>query len=98
MLNKPIVGMAALPSGRGYWLVASDGGIFAFGKTAFLGSTGDLTLVSPVVGIAPSATGDGYVLVASDGGLFAFGDVPFFGSAAELGKLNKPVVGLAVKP
>jgi hypothetical protein len=98
VLNKPIVGMAALPNGRGYWIVASDGGIFAFGKAGFLGSTGDLTLVSPVVGIAPSATGEGYLLVASDGGLFAFGDVPFFGAAAELGKLNKPVVGLAVKP
>ena len=27
-LNKPIVGMAATPDGNGYWLVASDGGIF----------------------------------------------------------------------
>ncbi|MGH9083483.1 MAG: hypothetical protein ACRDWN_09075, partial [Acidimicrobiales bacterium] len=30
-LNQPIVGMAAAPDGHGYWLVASDGGIFAFG-------------------------------------------------------------------
>ena len=30
-LNKPIVGMAPSPDGYGYWLVASDGGIFAFG-------------------------------------------------------------------
>ena len=37
---KPIVGMAATPSGHGYWLVASDGGIFAFGDAGFLGSTG----------------------------------------------------------
>jgi len=28
---RPITGMAATPSGAGYWLVASDGGIFAFG-------------------------------------------------------------------
>jgi len=27
-LNKPIVGMAATPDGKGYWLAASDGGIF----------------------------------------------------------------------
>ncbi|MDA8279767.1 MAG: carboxypeptidase regulatory-like domain-containing protein, partial [Actinomycetota bacterium] len=27
VLNKPIVGMAASPDGRGYWLVASDGGV-----------------------------------------------------------------------
>jgi hypothetical protein len=29
-LNKPIVGMAATPDGKGYWEVASDGGLFAF--------------------------------------------------------------------
>ena len=27
-LSKPIVGMAATPTGKGYWLVASDGGVF----------------------------------------------------------------------
>ena len=34
-LNKPIVGMAATPDGDGYWLVASDGGVFAFGDAGF---------------------------------------------------------------
>ena len=29
-LNQPIVGMAAAPDGKGYWLVAKDGGIFSF--------------------------------------------------------------------
>jgi hypothetical protein len=37
-LNKPIVGTAATPDGRGYWLVASDGGIFNYGDAAFYGS------------------------------------------------------------
>ena len=32
--------MAATPDGRGYWLVASDGGIFTFGDAPFYGSTG----------------------------------------------------------
>ena len=38
--------MAATPDGGGYWLVASDGGIFAFGGTygGFFGSTGNLRL------------------------------------------------------
>ena len=35
-LNKPIVGMAATPDGGGYWLVASDGGIFTFGDAQLL--------------------------------------------------------------
>ena len=39
-LNQPIVGMAPTPTGNGYWLVASDGGIFAFGDARFFGSTG----------------------------------------------------------
>jgi hypothetical protein len=43
--------MAATSSGHGYWLVASDGGIFAYGDAPFAGSTGGLPLVSPVVGI-----------------------------------------------
>ena len=29
-LVQPIVGMAPSPLGTGYWLVASDGGIFTF--------------------------------------------------------------------
>ena len=41
-LNKPIVGMAATPDGGGYWLVASDGGIFTFGDARFYGSTGGI--------------------------------------------------------
>ena len=42
---SPIVGMAAAPTGDGYYLVASDGGIFAFGPGAhFQGSTGSLKL------------------------------------------------------
>ena len=79
-LNRPVVGMAATASGNGYWLAASDGGIFAFGDARFFGSTGGLTLNRPIVGMAVSPTGNGYWLVASDGGLFAFGDAAFYGS------------------
>ena len=39
-LNKPIVGMAGTADSAGYWLVASDGGIFSFGDAPFYGSTG----------------------------------------------------------
>ena len=46
-LNKPIVGMAATPDGRGYWLVASDGGIFSYGDAPFYGSTGGIALNRP---------------------------------------------------
>ena len=54
--------MAATPDGGGYWLVASDGGIFAFGDAVFYGSTGSLTLNKPIVGMAatPAATATGW--------------------------------------
>ncbi|HEX5266199.1 MAG TPA: hypothetical protein VFW24_05455, partial [Acidimicrobiales bacterium] len=42
----------AQPDGRGYWLVASDGGIFSFGDATFHGSTGAMRLNKPVVGMA----------------------------------------------
>ncbi len=49
-----MVGIAATPDGRGYWEVASDGGIFSFGDGSFLGSTGGIALNAPIVGIAAS--------------------------------------------
>jgi Cu/Zn superoxide dismutase len=81
----------------GYWLVASDGGIFAYGDASFLGSTGTTKLARPVVGMAATPSGDGYWVVASDGGIFAYGDAPFVGSTGAL-KLNQPVVGMAPTP
>jgi hypothetical protein len=32
--------MASAPGGGGYWLVASDGGIFSFGNAGYYGSRG----------------------------------------------------------
>lgn len=80
-LAAPIVGIASTPT-FGYWLVASDGGIFSYGDARFFGSAGGVRLNQPVVAIAPSPTGHGYLLVASDGGIFTFGDARFRGSAS----------------
>jgi glucose/arabinose dehydrogenase len=96
-LTSPIVGMAGSPSGAGYWLVAGDGGIFAYGDAPFLGSTGGQRLNSPIVGMAASPSGRGYWLVAGDGGIFAYGDAPFLGSTGGI-RLNQPVVGMAATP
>ena len=80
-----------------YWLVASDGGIFAFGEARFAGSTGAIRLNQPIVGMAATPSGNGYWLVASDGGIFAFGDARFTGSTGAI-KLNRPIVGMAATP
>jgi hypothetical protein len=96
-LNQPIVGMAPTGDGKGYWNVASDGGLFAFGDAGFYGSMGGRPLNKPIVGMASTSDGRGYWEVASDGGLFAFGDAGFYGSTGSL-TLNKPVVGMAATP
>ena len=95
-LNKPVVGMAALPGHSGYWLVASDGGVFTYGGAGFYGSTGSLALNAPVVGMAATPDGKGYWLVASDGGIFSYGDAGFYGSAASVP--GQDIVGLAATP
>ena len=81
--NFPIVGIAATPDGNGYYLVASDGGIFTFGDAVFQGSTGAIHLNKPVVGMAVDPATGGYWLVATDGGIFAY-DAPFYGSTGSL--------------
>ncbi len=79
LLNAPVVGMAYHPGG-GYWLVASDGGIFSFGTAPFEGSTGGMALNAAISGMAATTDGNGYWLVGSDNGVFAFGTAGFFGS------------------
>ena len=96
-LNRPIVGQASTPDGGGYWLVASDGGIFSYGDAPFEGSAGGLPLNKPIVGMAATPDGGGYWLVASDGGIFSYGDAQFYGSAGGL-PLNRPIVGMAATP
>ena len=73
-LNAPMFGMVATPDRKGYWLVAHDGGVFAFGDAKFYGSLGNRHLTSPIVGMTVTADGRGYWLTAQDGDVFAFGD------------------------
>jgi hypothetical protein len=96
-LRQPAVGAAATPSHKGYWVVASDGGVFSFGDARFFGSTGAIDLVRPIVGVAPTPSGDGYWLVADDGGVFSFGDAHFYGSLGDR-KLAAPITGIAASP
>ena len=85
---------APAPAGPGYWLGASDGGIFTCGAAPFYGSAGALSLNRPIVGMAATPDRRGYWLVASDGGIFTYGDARFFGSTGGMA-LNKPIVGMA---
>ena len=94
--QRPIVGMAATPDGGGYWLVASDGGIFSFGDAASSAAPAACTSTGPSWGWRRRPSGNGYWLVASDGGIFSYGDatLAFHGSMGGQ-PLNRPIVGMA---
>jgi hypothetical protein len=85
--------MTPTPDGAGYWLVAGDGGIFAYGDAKFYGSTGAIHLAAPITAMASMPDGNGYWFSASDGGLFNYGSAPFYGSS--VGQPIGPVVGMA---
>jgi cell wall-associated NlpC family hydrolase len=92
-LNRPLVSAVSDHALTGYWLVASDGGVFAYGSAGYHGSTGNLVLNQPIVGLAQTPDDRGYWLVASDGGVFSFGDASFYGSTGSL-VLNQPIVAM----
>ncbi|HEX2850799.1 MAG TPA: twin-arginine translocation signal domain-containing protein [Acidimicrobiales bacterium] len=92
----PVVGMAAAPDGRGYWLAATDGRVDAYGSATSKGGADDRPLNDPVVGVSAARDGSGYWLAASDGGVFAFG-VGWYGSEGGT-RLNRPIVGIAGTP
>jgi hypothetical protein len=50
-----IVSIVPTADGGGYWLIGSDGGVFAFGDASFIGSLPGLNVkVSNVVGAVPT--------------------------------------------
>ena len=53
-LNAPVVGAA--PFGRGYLMVATDGGVFNFSDQSFLGSLGNDPPAEPVTTITAYPT------------------------------------------
>jgi hypothetical protein len=82
-LDAPIVGMVPTATGHGYFMVASDGGVFAFGDARFEGSCPGIGGCSgAAVAVMPDHSGNGYWLVTTTGGVYAFGDAPFFGGPA----------------
>lgn len=76
--REHIVAMASTPDGRGYWLVADHGTVYAFGDARNRGSAKARSLV---VAIVATSDGNGYWLALSDGVVDAFGDAHSYGSA-----------------
>ena len=66
---------------NGYFMVASDGGVFAFGDAHFAGSCPGIGgCAGAAVAVMPDASGNGYWLVTSTGNVYTFGDAAYFGA------------------
>ena len=88
--------MAATPDGNGYWMVASDGGVFTFGDAGFYGSAGGgghPPLTGSAVALEPTPDGRGYLLVTDRGNTLPFGDATALSPSAPLP--SAPVVSAA---
>jgi hypothetical protein len=86
-LLQPIIGMAEDPATGGYWLVAANGGVFAFHASYFPNPGG----LSGVVDSAPTVSGNGYWLVTSAGAVHNYGAAGNFGLVAAP---KSPVAGI----
>jgi 3D (Asp-Asp-Asp) domain-containing protein len=89
--------MAATPSGRGYWLLDADGGVFSFGDAVFRGALANSPGTSTAVSITSTPSGNGYWIATTDGGVFTFGDARYRGSLATEHP-GAPVVALRPTP
>ena len=95
-LSHPIVAMATTADGKGYWEVASDGGIFSF-NAPYYGSLAGWPIAQPVVGLTATPSGKGYWVVTGDGGVYPFGDAKGYGALSGL-RLNAPIKALIAGP
>lgn len=83
---------------KGYWILASNGGVFAYGSALFQGSAvGDLCGGCTAVALTSTPTGQGYWVLGSDGGIFAF-NAPFYGSASGQFGSGVSAVGMSAMP
>jgi cell wall-associated NlpC family hydrolase len=66
--------MAPTPDDHGYWLLASDGGVFTFGDAPYAGSSGGAPAADPAERIVPSNSGNGYWIEDQNGSVQTFGE------------------------
>ena len=97
-LNAPIAGIVPSIDDKGYFMVASDGGVFAFGDAKFEGSCPGIGGCSgTAVAVTPDTSGNGYWLVTATGNVYAFGDAPNYGGLNPK-SVSAPVTAAARTP
>ena len=97
-LNQPACAIAFTPSGKGYWIAAEDGGVFAFGDAQYHGGMAGKPLEWPIVDLTPTPSGRGYLLLGADGGVFAFGDATYMGRAGAAGAAASSTESVTEEP
>jgi len=83
----------ATPDGKGYWVLLSDGEVFAYGSAAYLGAptAAGLPASDPATAIFTTSDGAGYWVSSAAGAVYNFGDAPNDGSMAGT-HLNGPII------
>jgi NHL repeat len=98
--GQPTGGASGAPGRSGYWMLGSDGKIFAFGDAKSLGDASSaLPAGTKAMHIEPTSDANGYWIVNEDGAVYSFGDAPALGNvnAADLGPHEK-VTSLSATP
>jgi hypothetical protein len=94
--GAPAVGIAATADGKGYFITAADGSVYAFGDARYRGSRGGQWTNGAVVAIAVDPVTGGYWLVTSKGAVYGE-DAPNYGSASRH-PIPSPIVAMAAAP
>ncbi len=92
--TAPVVGIAATRSGRGYWLLAKNGAVHAFGNARQLPR---IRKPGPYMGIVSSPHG-GYWLYTAKGNVYRSRGTPWYGSTLTHGLHLGSVTGMLATP
>jgi hypothetical protein len=93
-----IVGVAVDNANNGYWLLGSDGGVFALAGAPFDGSpSGTLPTGQSAVAIAATHDGGGYWVVTNGGYVYSYGDAQYENGMGG-SNLNCAIVGMTAGP
>jgi hypothetical protein len=81
-------------AGPGYWTLAANGNVLAFGNVPRFANAPLATSDRPYIAIASTPSGNGYWTVDVRGDVHAFGDAHDYGGTDTIA-LNQPVLGIA---
>ena len=91
-----VVDIESTPTGQGYWLLDTEGFVWAFGDAPYLGDAGAVA-GDPALSITSTASGQGYWVFTLAGCVLTFGDATWHGDMCGQ-PLNAGIVGSAVTP